>query len=189
VPRVDTAFLQKAFGGAVTLANTPLTEDLDRRSGVEALVATHQGGKNYQVAVVRGNHKVLSQMPIGGKILAHANIVALGEFQTMDIFKDGRKIYLMPVDTLVYHRSVCGILAFRYRQDALSLIGEFSTKCWRTESGGDGSDPFTFFRIKQTGEEARIETEEPEGPRLYRWDKTQQAFLSIETLPGKSKGK
>lgn len=185
MPRVDTAFLQKAFSGGVALANTPLIEDLDRRPGVEALIAVHQGGKNHQVAVVRGNHKVLSQMPIGGKILAHANIVAVGEFQTMDIFKDGQKVYMMPVDTLVFHRSVCGILAFRYRRETLSLIGEFSTKCWRTESGGDGSDPFTNFRIKQTGEEARIETEEPEGPRVYRWDKSQQAFLSLEKLPGK----
>jgi hypothetical protein len=185
-PAVDQQFLDKALGAGLALANKPLLKDIDRRLGTEALIATHRGGSDFQVAVVRGNHQVLSRAPLGGKILAHANIQAVGEFKAMDLFGDGAATYLMPVDTLVYQRSVCGLLAFRYRSKTLSLIGEFSFKCWRPEAGGDGSDPYTYFSVKREGKQVFVETaEEHDETRRYRWDESQQAFLTIEKLPGK----
>ena len=176
-PRIDSAFLRQALGPGLELANTPLIGDIDPRPGTEALVAVHKAGKGHEVAVIRGNHQVLARAPLGGKILANAAIEAIGSFKPMDLWGDGGKSFLMPVDTLVYHRSVCGILAFRYRYNSLSLVGEFATKCWRKESGGDGGDPFARFKVERQGKLLRIETVDDEGQRLYRWDPSQQAFL------------
>jgi hypothetical protein len=177
-PKVDESFLDSAFGAGRVLANKPLIADIDHRPGVEALIAMHRGRRDYQVAVVRGNREVLSQTPLGGKILAHANIAAVGEFRAMDLWGDGKKTYLMPVETMVYRQTVCGFIAFRYRMDSLSVIAEFSTKCWRKASGGNGKDPFLTFAFERSGEELRVITQEQEGKRLYRWDAKQQAFLS-----------
>jgi len=176
-PRVDSAFLRQALGPGLELANTPLVQDIDPRPGTEALVAVHRKGKGHEVALLRGNHQVLARAPLGGKILANAAIEAVGPFKEMDLWGDGGKSFLMPVDTLVYHRSVCGILAFRYRYNSLSLVGEFATKCWRKESGGDGGDPFASLKVDRQGKLLRIETVDDEGKRLYRWDPSQQAFL------------
>ena len=177
-PNVDSSFLQSAFGPGRVLANKPLIADMDHRPGVEALIATHHGRRDYQVAVVRGNREVLSQTPLGGKILAHANIAVVGEFRAMDLWGDGKQTYLMPVETEVYRQTVCGFIAFRYRMDSLSVIAEFSTTCWRKASGGDGKDPFFHFAYERSGDELRVITQEQDGKRLYRWDATQQAFLS-----------
>jgi hypothetical protein len=183
-PKVDEAFLESAFGPGRVLANKPFIADLDSRPGVEALIAMHHGRRDYQVAVVRGNREVLSQAPLGGKILANANIAAVGDFRAMDLWGDGKQTYLMPVETEVYRQTVCGFIAFRYRMDSLSVIAEFATKCWRKASGGDGKDPFFHFAFERSGEELRVITQEQEGKRLYRWDPKQQAFLSqAKTTP------
>jgi len=184
-PKVDQAFLQQALGPGWTLANRPLVLDIDRRPGTEALVAAHKDNRNHQLAVIRGNHEVLARAPLGGKILANANIQAVAELKPFDLFGDGGKTYLMPVETLVYHQAVCGILAVRYRYHALSLVGEFATRCWRKQSGGHGGDPFGYFKVQREGKQLTVATEEERGKRLYRWSEEQQAFLSSEPLPGK----
>jgi hypothetical protein len=183
-PIVDQAFLQRAFGGGVTLANKPLIVDLDPRPGLEALIATQNAGKDYQVAVVRGNGRVLSRAPLGGKILAHANIRLVGDFRAMNLLPDGSKLYLMPVETLVYKSPVCGLLVFRYREDAIALVGEFASTCWRKAAGGDERDPFEHMKVLP-GAEVRVEMDEPEGKRVYRWDAAQASFLSLAKLPGR----
>lgn len=176
--RVDRAFVQQALGHGLELANQPLLSDVDPRAGTEAIIAVHKGNTSYEVAVVRGNRKVLARAPLSGKIIANAKIEAVGPFKQADLWGDGGKTFLMPVDTTVYHRSVCGILAFRYRYNSLSLVGEFSTKCWRKESGGGGGDPFADFEVKREGKQLTIETVEDDGKRIYRWDESHQAFVS-----------
>jgi hypothetical protein len=180
-PRVDQSFVLKAFGAGKALANQPLIADLDSRPGIEALVAIHGGGKDYQVAVVRGDGSVLARAPLGGKVLTQTTITHVGEFRAMALLPEGGKSYLMPVETEVYHRSVCGILGLRYRRDALSLIGEFSTKCWRKQAGGDGSDPFGYMSVTPEAGGVKIETKE-EGD-AYRWDRNESAFVSLAKLP------
>jgi hypothetical protein len=177
---VNDSFLAKALGPDTKLANKPVIEDIDRRSGDEALVAVHKDGKNYEVAVVRGNHKVLGRTPLGGKILSNANIQTVAEFRRLDLWKDGSKTFLMPVETLVYHRSVCGLVAFRYRYNTLSVVGEFATLCWREEASGHGGDPFKDFKVirDDTGKLVRIETIDDRGQRIYTWDESKQAFAS-----------
>lgn len=178
-PRVDQAFVLKAFGAGKALANAPLIADLDPRPGIEALVAIHGGGKDYQVAVVNGDGRVLARTPLGGKVLTQATITGVGELKAQELPGAGKTL-LLPVETEVYHRSVCGILALRYRREALALIGEFSTKCWRKQAGGDGSDPMRYFKIVERDGKTWIESEEEGGElRLYRWDETQSAFLSV----------
>jgi len=178
-PVVDEGFLAKALGPGTKLANKPVIDDIDRRSGTEALVAVHKDGRNYEVAVVRGNHEVLGRTPLGGKILSNANIQAIGEFRRLDLWKDS-KTYLMPVETLVYHRSVCGLVAFRYRYDTLSVDGEFATLCWRKEASGHGGDPFKDFKVirDDAGKLLRVETIDDRGQRIYTWDAAKQAFTS-----------
>jgi hypothetical protein len=183
-PIVDQAFVRRALGGGITLANKPLIIDLDPRPGLEALIATQNAGRDYQVAVVRGNGRVLSQAPLGGKILAHANIRLIGDFRAMDFLPGGVKLYLMPVETLVYKSPVCGLLAFRYREDAIALVGEFASKCWRKAAGGDERDPFDYMKVVR-GDDVRVEMDEPEGKRTYRWDPAQASFLSLAKLPGR----
>lgn len=176
-PKVDATFLRQALGPGFELANTPLIQDIDPRPGTEALIAVHRRGKNHEVALVRGNRQVLARAPLTGKIIANAVMEAVGPFKQVDLWGDGSKTFLMPVDTTVYHRSVCGLLAFRYRYNSLSLVGEFATKCWRKESGGDGGDPFANFKVERQGKQLTIETAEEDGKRIYRWDETQQAFV------------
>ena len=185
MPRVDRAFVEQALGAGLALANTPLVEEMDHREGAEALVATHRGGRQFQVAVVRGNLEVLARAPLGGKVLAHANVRAVGAFKSMDLFDDGTRVHLLPVETEVVKRPVCGILALRYRRDTLSLIGEFGCKCWRRSAGGDDVDPFGYFKVLRDGKQLRIETVELVGKSHYRWDEAQQAFLALLSPPGK----
>ncbi len=178
-PRVDLAFVQKAMGPGFALANHPLVDDLDPRPGVEALVAIHQGGKRYQVAVVRGDHQVLARAPLAGKVLGQTDLTWVGDFRPAPLLPDGKKAFLMPIETLVYHRSVCGILAFRYRAEALSVVGEFSTRCWRKEAGGEGGDPFSMMSVKREGDAAIVETKDEGGETSrYTWDATSNAFSS-----------
>jgi hypothetical protein len=185
-PRVDQAFLLKAFGSGRALANAPLQHDLDPRPGIEALIVIHSGGKDYQVAVVNGAGQVLARAPLGGKVLTQATITAAGELKIQELPGAGRTL-LLPVETEVYHRSVCGILLLRYRRESLALIGELSTKCWRKEAGGEGGDPTRFFKIVERAGGKWIESEEEGGERrLYRWDEAQGAFLSV--LTPKKKG-
>ena len=80
------------------------------------------------------------------------------------------------------HQPVCGILTFRYRYNSLSLVGEFASHCWR---GGQRGDPFRDFKVNRNGKQLTIATVEERGKRLYRWDESQQAFLTSEPLPGK----
>ena len=104
------------------------------------------------------------------------------DFKRLDLWKDS-KTYLMPVETLVYHRSVCGVVVFRYRWNALSVVGEFATTCWRKEATGHGGDPFKDLKIirDDAGNLVRVESIDDRGPRVYRWDATKQAFLSTHT--------
>lgn len=179
VPRVDQAFLTKVFGPGFTLAQPPVIADLDSRPGTEALLVVDNGGKSFQLAVVRGNQEVLSRAPLAGKILASANITHVGAIHEVDLLSEVGKSYLLPIETLVYHRSVCGILAVRYRNDALSVVGEFSCKCWRKEAGGGGTDPYANLEIKRQGNEVEIEAMgEGNELRTYRWQPSASAFVS-----------
>lgn len=178
MPPVDRAFVERALGPGTNLANKPLVADIDPRAGQEALVVTEKAGKDFQLAVVRANGRVLSHVPLGGKVLAHANLRLVGELRAMDLLPDGSKIYLMPVETLVYKVPVCGLLAFRYREDALALVGEFASQCWRKEVGGTGADPYSFMKVER-GEQLRIVMDDPEGERTYRWDAPQGSFLAL----------
>jgi hypothetical protein len=178
MPPVDRAFVERALGPGTNLANKPLVADIDPRGGQEVLVVTEKAGKDYQLAVLQANGRVLSHVPLGGKVLAHANLRLVGELRSMDLLPDGSKIYLMPLETLVYKVPVCGLLAFRYREDALALVGEFASRCWRKEVGGTGADPFTFMKVER-GEQLRVVMDDPEGERTYRWDAAQGSFLAL----------
>ena len=183
-PEVNAEFLQKAFSPGTSLANKPLLADIDGQAGTEALIAIHHGGKDFEVAVVRANRKILAHTPLGGKILAQANITFVGEFRPLDLLSAGQKAYVMPLETLVWQRSVCGFLVFRYRHETLSLIGEFACKCWRKEVGGDGSDPYQYLTPKSQGSEIYLEIQEEEERQRYRWDAEQTAFVPIAKIPG-----
>jgi hypothetical protein len=185
LPMPDEAFVKKAIDAEAMLANKPIVADLDPRPGTEVLLVAHRGGKDFQVAVARGNHEVLARTRLGGKILAHANIRFVGEWRSEDLFGDGARVYFLPVETLVLKQAVCGFVAFRYRNDALSLIGEFGSLCWRREAGGKGGDPFALFKVEKNGEEILVQTEEEKGPRTYRWNAAEGAFLSILGPPKK----
>lgn len=180
VSKVDLHFVQKALGPEVELANAPLVGDIDPRQGTEALLATHKDGRYYQVSVVRGDHKVLARAPLGGKMLANADIRGVGRFKAMDLWSDGQQIYLMPVETMALKQPACGIIAFRYRPNTLSIIGEFSCKCWSKEMGGSGdADPFSYFKVSKATGEVQVEMQEERGNRRYRWDEAQQTFLPL----------
>ncbi len=185
-PKVDQAFLLRVFGAGRVLANAPLLADLDPRPGIEALVAIHAGGKDYQLAVVNGAGRVFARAPLGGKVLTATTITAVGELKAQELPGAGRCL-LLPVETEVYHRSVCGILALRYRREALALVGELSTRCWRKQAGGEGGDPMRYLKLRERDGKTVIETEEEGGEiRHYRWDESQGSFLSI--LAPKKKG-
>jgi hypothetical protein len=180
VIKVDQHFVQKALGPGMELANAPIIADIDPRPGTEALLATHKQGRYYQVSVARGDHRVLARAPLGGKMLANADIRGVGQFKAMDLWSDGKPIYLMPVETMALKQPACGIIAFRYRQDTLSIIGEFSCKCWSKKMGGSGrSDPFSYFTVSKATGEVQVEMQEERGKRRYRWDEAQQTFLPL----------
>ncbi len=181
MPVVDRAFVERALGPGVNLASKPLVMDIDPRPGQEALVVTEKAG-DFQVAVLRANARPLAQVPLGGKVLAHAHVRYVGELRAMDLLPDGSKIYVMPVETLVLKVPVCGMLAFRYREDALALVGEFACRCWRKEVGGAGVDPFSFMKVER-GEQLRIVMDDPEGERTFRWDAAQGSFLALALPP------
>jgi len=191
-PRIDPAFVRAAFGPGYQLAGEALVEDLDPRLGVEALLATTRAGR-YQVAVVRGNRQVLARAPLAGKVLGQADITFVGKLAGKDLLPTGNlsqsaRVFLLPIETLVYHRSVCGLLAFRYRPDALSLVGEFSCKCWRPEAGGDGVDPLRLMKVTRDEDAAKVEMVEEQGETaVYRWDPSLAAF--VMTHGGKASAK
>ena len=182
-PALDAAFLARALGPGTALSNKAVLSELDPKPGTEALVAVHRAGKRHEVAVLRGNGEVLSRTPLGGKILANANIQAVGEFRRLALWKDGGDTFLMPVETLVHDRAVCGLVALRYREGVLSVGGEFATVCWREESSGHGGDPFRDFKVirDQAGKLARVETIDDRGPRVYTWDPGRQTFRAGKT--------
>jgi len=187
IPMVDEAFVTRALGAETELSNKALVMDLDPRPGIEALVATHSGGMSHQVALVRGNHEVVARTPLGGKILVNANIRHVGAFAVEDGLAGGAKIILLPVETLVYKQNVCGMLAFRYRSEALILVGEFGCRCWRKEAGAARAvDPYSLMRVDRSGAEVRIEMQEEKGSRLYRWHPEELSFVSL-ALTRKSK--
>lgn len=182
-PRLDAAFLQAAFGAGFSLATEPLLEDLDPRPGTEALAAIARAGR-YEVVVVRGNRQVLARAPLAGKVLGQTDITHVGKLQAQDLLPTSALIqspraYLLPIETLVYQRSVCGILAFRYRRDALALVGEFSSKCWRKEAGGEGGDPMRFMKVIRDGDKVVVQMqEELDEAAVHRWDPALGAFVS-----------
>jgi hypothetical protein len=182
-PRVDDAFLRAAFGAGFRLAGDVLIRDLDPRPGQEAIFAITKGG-HFELVVVRGDRQVLARAPLAGKVLGQADITLVGKLQALDLLPTGPLItsptaYLLPIETLVYQRSVCGILAFRYRRDALVLVGEFSCKCWRKEAGGEGGDPISFMKVTGEGANIRVEMQEDQGETgVHRWDASLGAFIS-----------
>ena len=46
-PKVDESFLASAFGPGRILANKPFIADIDRRPGVEALIAMHRARRSF----------------------------------------------------------------------------------------------------------------------------------------------
>ncbi len=183
-PQVTATFLSKALGPKTELASRPLIVDLDSRPGEEALVATHRAGKEYEIALIRGNHQVLAKAPMGGKVLMHAKVQAVGQMKLKLWSTIGNEVILVPVETLTNDRSLCGILVFRYRRDVMALIGEFALKCWRKEVGGENADPYSMMQIFGNMDgPLEIETQDDFGPRRYRWDKSQGAFMAVAS-PG-----
>jgi hypothetical protein len=186
VPLVTQSFVQAAFGPGFNLAGEALVEEIDSRPGPEAIFAVSRAGR-YELAVARGNHQILARAPLAGKILGHADITFVGKVKAEDLLPKSELVtnpraFLLPIETLVYHRSVCGILAFRYRRDALVFVGEFQCKCWRKEAGGEGGDPFAFMKIVREsgkGDTVKVEMKEEEGETaVHRWDTSLGAFLS-----------
>jgi hypothetical protein len=182
-PRIDQAFVTRVLGPKSTLAGDPLVDEIDPRPGVEAIVAVRVE-KRFQLLVARGDGEILAKALLGGKILASANIQKIGPVRAMKLLPDGGKIYLLPLETLVHQRAVCGLLAFRYRDDTLLLVGEFASKCWRRLAGGDGSDPYAPLSIHRDGVRVMIQVEEDSGVERYTWDKSQQAFRPIKGPAG-----
>lgn len=176
LPKVDQSLVRKIFGAKYSLANKPLLADIDSRPGIEALISVQREGKDHQLALIRGNQKVLAQAPLSGKVLAQASIRHLGEFRLLKILPEDNDAILLPVETLVYRDVYCGILAFRYRSEMLSMIGQFASSCWRREAGGKGGDPFSLVKVIK-GKSVAIEIKKQQGAQKYFWDKEQMAFV------------
>ncbi len=180
-PRVDEAFVRRAFNADALPANEALVVDMDPLPGEEAVVAVDMGNRNYQVAVVRGNHRLITRAPLGGKILAHTNVQRVGAFKRLEADGFARPLILLPVATMVREQWVCGILIFRYRAESLVLVGELGGRCWNKEAGARAEvDPYTLLSEVRADGELRLEMTEDKGVRTYRFDKTQGAFVSIK---------
>ncbi len=179
-PRVDEAFARRAFSAEAMPANEALVMDLDPLPGEEAIVVVDLGNRNYQVAVVRGNHRVITRAPLGGKILAHTNVQRIGAFRRLKADDKALPMILLPVATLVFKQWVCGILVFRYRSETLVLVGELGSRCWNKEAGIKVEvDPYSLLKEANQDGELRLEMSEDNGTRLYRWDKILGSFLSM----------
>ena len=181
-PDVDEAFVRRAFNPDALPANKAMVLELDPAPGVEAVVAVDLGNRNYQVAVVRGNHRVLSRAPLGGKILAHANVQRIGQFKKLDLGGGAAGLHVMlPVATLVQRQWVCGVLLFRYRAEMLALVGEMGSRCWNREAGGkQDRDPYSdLVKIGQEEGELRLSITEERGVRTYGFDKAGGSYKVV----------
>lgn len=180
-PLVDEAFIKRAFNPDALPANKALLLELDPAPGVEAVVTVDLGNRNYQIAVVRGNHQVLSRAPLGGKILSHANVQRIGSFKHLEVGPKKRPLVMLPVATLVQRQWVCGVLLFGYRAESLILVSELGTRCWNREAVGKGHDldPYSVIQFSEEDGEPRMAITEDLGVRTYRWDETKGAHAAV----------
>jgi len=179
-PAVNEAFVKRAFNPDALPANDALVVELDPVPGIEALVAVDLGNRNYQVAVVRGNHKVLSRAPLGGKILAHTNVQRIGQFRRLEQPGDSRPRVMLPVATLVQRQWVCGVLVFRYRTETLVLVGEMGSRCWNREAAGKQIDPYTLIKVGEEEGALRLTVTEDRGVRTYGWDAASGSYKAVK---------
>ena len=180
-PLVDEAFIKRAFNPDALLANEALVLELDPAPGVEAVVAVDLGNRNYQIAVVRGNHRVLSRAPLGGTILAHTNVQRIGAFKRLEVGRDKRPQVMLPVATLVQRQWVCGVLVLGYRAESLVLVGELGSRCWNREVVGKGGDldPYSLIQMGEEDGELSMAVTEDRGVRTYRWDETKGTYTVV----------
>jgi hypothetical protein len=179
-PVVNEAFIKRVFNPDALPANEALVLELDPAPGIEAVVAVDMGNRNYQVAVVRGNHKALSRAPLGGKILSHANVQHIGPFRRLEQAGDSRPRVMLPVATLVQRQWVCGVLVFRYRTESLALVGEMGSRCWNREAVGKQLDPYSLIKIWEEEGALRIGVTEDRGVRTYGWDETGGSYKPVK---------
>ena len=187
MPTVDVSFVRAALHPEARLANKPLLADLDPKPGTEALVVVHQGGRNHELALVRGNRKVLARSPLGGKFLAHASLRHVGAMKIISLLQDGGKVLFLPVETSVKKRWICGMLIFRYRSEMLVLAGELACRCWRKQAGArQDEDPHGLVKAERKPDgDVTVEVQEEKGSRVYGWDAEQAAFMARANLPKK----
>lgn len=179
--QVDQAIIEEIFGVGRQIANTPLGADISPLAGQEFLVALKKNNRDYSVTVIGANRRALSEIPLGGKMLIHANITWVGDFRAFDFFDDSGQVFLMPVETEVYNSAVCGFIAFRYLEMGLAMMAEFSAKCWRKEAGGKGGEPWDLIKVNRQGKALTVETIQEKSIRPYRWIEEQAAF--VEQVP------
>ena len=179
---MNEAFAKRAFNADALPANEALVMELDPAPGIEAVVAVDLGNRNYQVAVVRGNHKVLSRAPLGGKILAHANVQRIGQFRRLEQSGGGRPHVMLPVATLVQRQWVCGVLVFRYRTESLVLVAEMGSRCWNAaaEAGGKELDPYSLIKVGEEDGALRLAVTEDRGVRTYGWDEAGGSYKAVK---------
>lgn len=180
-PRVDQAFVRAVLNPEARLATEPVLVDLDRSApGTEALVVFHVGGKDHELALVRGNRKVLARVPLRGKVLLHASIRQVGALQVKSLLEGGGKVGFLPVETEVKRVYVCGFLTFRYRAELLVMSGELGSRCWRKAAGAPKDvDPHSLLKIARSDSGvATVEVQQNKGTRTYSWDKQRAAFVA-----------
>ncbi len=187
MPTVDEAFVRAALHPEARLANKPLLMDLDPRPGTEALVVIQRGGANPEMALLRGNRKVLARTPLGGKFLAHSTLRHVGSMKIMTLLKDSGKVLFLPVETTVNKQWVCGTLIFRYHSEMIVLAGELACRCWRKQAGASkDEDPHALIKAeRKPGGEATVAIQEHKGTRVYKWDAKLAGFVEKEYLPNK----
>lgn len=184
MPTVDQAFVRAALHPEASMANKPLLTDLDRRPGTEALVVIHRQRQNHELALLRGDHKVLARSPLGGKFLAHATLRHVGEMKIVKLLEDDGKVLFLPIETAIKRQYICGVLLFRYRGEMLVQSGELGCRCWRKEAGAAKTeDPQSLFKAEARPEGARIEVQEDRGTRIYVWDSEMASFSEKEFVP------
>ncbi len=184
MPTVDQAFIRAALHPEASLANKPLLADLDHRPGTEALVVIHRQRQNHELALLRGNHKILARSPLGGKFLAHATLRHVGEMKIVKLLEDDGKVLFLPIETSIKRQYVCGVLLFRYRGEMLVQSGELGCRCWRKEAGAAKTeDPHALFKAEAKPAGASVEVQEVRGTRIYVWDKEMASFSEKEFVP------
>lgn len=179
MPTVNEAFVRAALHPEARLATKPLLVDLDPKPGTEAVVVIHRGNTNHEIAVLRGNHKVLARDSLGGKMLRRASLRHVGAIKIEKLLPDGGKVLLLPVETSIKKQWVCGALIFRYRDEMLVMAGELHCNCWRKAAGATADvDPYaSLISITHKDGKALIRMQEQKGVRVYGWDAEQAAFV------------